>query len=285
MAEREQEHQEQEHDAGAAPPALSSGEHADVAGRKAGSAKVVHEVVRQQGDEELERPALSLLVSGFAAGVAISASLLAQAFLKVRLGEAGWTELVVRLGYTIGFIVVILGRLQLFTESTVTAVLPVAAGPSLSNAGRLLRLWTLVLLANLAGTLLVALLVARGVIVSPAQREAAVALSRVLLTHDWPTAFCLAMPAGFLIAAIAWILPNARGSEIWVVFMVTYVIAVGGFTHVVVGSVEAWLLWVTGEATLARTAFELILPALLGNVVGGTGLFALLAHGQVRHEL
>lgn len=265
--------------------ALSSGEHADVAERKAGSAKVVHEVVRQQGDEELERPALSLLVSGFAAGVAISTSLLAQAFLKVQLAEEAWTELVVRLGYTIGFIVVILGRLQLFTESTITAVLPVASGPSRGNLARLLRLWALVLLANLAGTLLVASLIAGDVIVSPTHRDAAVALSRVLLTHGWSTTFCLAMPAGFLIAAIAWILPNARGSEVWVVFAVTYLIAVGGFTHVVVGSVEAWILWLAGEVSLTSAAFGLVLPALLGNVVGGTGLFALLAHAQVRHEL
>jgi formate-nitrite transporter family protein len=253
--------------------------------RSSGSAKVVHEVVRLQGDEELGRPVQSLLLSGFAAGVAISTSLLAEAFLRMRLPSAEWTELVVASGYTVGFVIVILGKLQLFTESTVTAVLPLATRPTFRNLGRLLRLWTVVFLANMAGTLLVAALVAHRVIVGPDQLAAAVQVSRSILEHDPRTTLLTAMPAGFLIASIAWILPNARGTEFWVITLVTYVIALGGFSHVVAGAAEAWLLMLTGQMSFAGAVGGFILPALAGNMIGGTGLFAVVAHGQVHHEI
>jgi formate/nitrite transporter FocA (FNT family) len=93
------------------------------------------------------------------------------------------------------------------------------------------------------------------------------------------------MPAGFLVASIAWILPNARGSEFWVIILITYVIAIGGFSHVVAGSTEAWFLWLTGHMTLGQATVGSIFPALVGNIIGGTGLFAVLAHGQVRSEI
>ena len=264
---------------------LSDEDIESVAERRAGSAKVVHEVIRLQGDEELDRPVLSLVFSGLAAGVAISASILAEAFLRMRLPDAPWAELVAGLGYSVGFVIVIMGNLQLFTENTVTAVLPLATHPTLRNLGRLGRLWAIVFLANMVGTLLVALLVATRVIVSPEQLQAAIDVSARILDHDAATTLALGIPAGFLVASIAWILPNARGSEFWVIVMITYVIAIGGFSHVVAGSGEAWLLWLTGHSSLGQAVGGFILPALAGNILGGTGLFAVVAHGQVRGEI
>ncbi len=268
-----------------APKNLDAEEREDVSKRKSGSARVVHEVVRAQGDEELDRPALSLLLSGFAAGVAISFSLLTQAFLHARLPQTPGRELITGFGYPIGFIIVVLGRLQLFTESTVTPVLPVAAQPSLHNLTRLMRLWALVLAANLLGTFAVAWLSVHSIVVSPAHRGDMIEVAREMLALDgWATLYH-GIPAGFLVASLAWIMPNARGSELLVVLALTYVIGIGGFSHVVVGSTKAWMLWLAGEVTLAHALFGLLLPALIGNVLGGTGLFALLAHGQVRHEM
>jgi formate-nitrite transporter family protein len=267
------------------PEPLKSHERAAVEERKSGSSIVLHEVVREEGEEELDRPFVSLLLSGLAAGVAISFSLLAQAALKSRLPDAPWAELVIDVGYTIGFIVVVLGRLQLFTESTVTPVLPVASEPSLRNLVRLLRLWVIVFTANLLGTLLVAWLAARQVIVSEDISLAMADYARELLKHDGLATLLLGMPAGFLVASIAWILPNARGTEIWVVMVLTYTVAVCGFSHVVAGSTKAWMLWLTAQSSLGHVLGGIILPSLVGNIIGGTGLFAVLAHGQVRHEL
>lgn len=256
-----------------------------VSDQGSGSAKVVHEVVRLQGDEELGRPVQSLLLSGLAAGVAISASPLTEAFLRMRLPREEWTELVISLGYTTGFVIVILGKLQLFTESTVTAVLPLATHPTFRNLARLLRLWTIVFAANMTGTFFVAVLVAKQIIVGPEQLAAAMDVAEALLKKGPGATLLAAMPAGFLIASIAWILPSARESAIWVIILITYVISLGEFSHVVAGSGEAWLLTLTGQTSFADALGGFILPALVGNLIGGTGLFAVLAHGQVRNEI
>jgi formate/nitrite transporter FocA (FNT family) len=282
MAEATDRHEDAE---GKPSPGLSDHEIESVAERKAGSAKVVHEVIRLQGDEELDRPVVSLLFSGFAAGVAISVSILAESFLHIALPDAGWTKLVSSLGYTVGFVIVILGNLQLFTENTVTAVLPVVTHPTARNLVRLLRLWATVFTANMAGTLFVAALMAWRVIVSGPQLDGAIAISSSILSHGAVETLLLGMPAGFLVASIAWILPNARGSEFWIIVMITYIIAIGGFSHVVAGSGEAWLLLCVGKITIAQAVMGFILPALVGNIIGGTGLFAVIAHGQVRSEI
>lgn len=266
-------------------PGLSEEEIDAVAQRKAGTPKVLHEVIRLQGDEELGRPLTSLLFSGFAAGVAISASILTEASIGAHLPDMPGRELLLALGYPVGFVLVIMGKMQLFTENTVTAVLPLATHPTLRNLGRMVRLWTAVLLANLAGTLLVATLMAHQLILSPDQLKAAIELSHAALDHGPVQVLLLGMPAGFLVATIAWILPNVRGSEFPVVVLITYAIAIGGFSHVVAGSGEAWLLAISGQTSFATALGGYILPALIGNIVGGTGLFAVLAHGQVRPEI
>jgi formate/nitrite transporter FocA (FNT family) len=253
--------------------------------RELTSARVLHEVIRRGGDEELDRPALSLMWSGLAGGIAICASVLGQALIESRLPDAPWRPLVASFGYTLGFLIVILGRLQLFTESTLSAVIPVVTHLSLSNFGRLARLWGLVLAFNLLGTLLIAGATEASLIGSPEQRDAMLAVSRKLLEHDWLATVKLGIPAGFLIAAVPWILPAARGQIFWIVLALTYFIGLGGFAHAVAGSCEAWLLAAAGETSFTHAAFGLILPALIGNIIGGTGLFALLAHAQVRQEL
>jgi len=264
---------------------LSDDEKEAVDDRETASAAVIHEVVRRHGDEELERPAASLIWSGLAGGVAISVSILGEALLEGRLPATEWSPLVASIGYTLGFLIVILGGLQLFTESTLSAVLPVATHPGRHNLTRLLRLWTLVFASNMAGTMLIAGLSNYGLVGAPEHRTAMLTLSRRLLDHDFVETVKLAIPAGFLIAAVPWVMPSSKGQQFWVVFVLTYFIAVGGFAHVVAGSGEAWLLAFAGETSFAHAAFGLILPALIGNVIGGTGLFAVLAHAQVRQEL
>jgi formate/nitrite transporter FocA (FNT family) len=109
--------------------------------------------------------------------------------------------------------------------------------------------------------------------------------SREALKHQGWAGVRAGVPAGFLIAAVAWSLPAGRRQEFLIVLFFTYFISFGGFAHVVAGSCEAWLLWVSGEIGFGTAAGGLILPALLGNILGGTLMFALLAHAQVRQEL
>ncbi len=267
------------------PPDFSDSEREAIEKRRSPPARIVHEVIRQQGIEELERPAASLLWSGVAAGVVIWLSLIAQAVLMLRLPDSPWKPVIAAFGYSVGFVVVILGRLQLFTESTIVAVLPLASNLRWVNLWRTLRLWALVFAANMAGTLAVAILLPHSGLVSGDQLGAMIDVSRHLKEMSPGQAFARGVPAGFILATIAWLMPNARGQEIWVVTLLTYIISLASFSHVIAGSAEAWLLATTGEASFGFALFGFILPALAGNIIGGTGLFAVLAHAQVRSEL
>ncbi|MDI1295982.1 MAG: formate/nitrite transporter family protein [bacterium] len=265
--------------------ALTREEADDVGERRAGSPKVMHEVVRLQGEEELARPVLALLLSGLAAGFAISFSLLAELFLRMHLPDTGWAPLISLMGYPVGYVIVVMGRLQLFTESTVTAVLPVASRPTWGNVARLARLWSCVLIGNLAGVLIVSALMAYDVVLTHDQRMTTLDILGKLPLQEGMRTLTLAIPAGFLMAAIAWLLPNARGSEFWVICLLTYVIALGGFSHVVTGSSQAGFLWMSGRMSMVEMVGNFMVPALIGNIIGGTGLFAVLAHGQMRSDM
>jgi len=245
---------------------------------------MVYEVVRQEGESELRRPLASLWWSGTAAGIAIVASLIASARLHQMLPAVGWRAAVEGLGYTVGFVIVVLGRLQLFTENTMTAVLPLLAQWSRVRLLHTARLWSVVLVANVTGAFLTAVLIVYAGLVPVDALPAIVAVSAEFAAHTPGAALMLGLPAGFLVATMVWVLPNAEGAEFAVVMLLSWLMAVGGFTHVVVGSAELSVLMLTGDLTL-QTAAVLFAATLIGNIIGGTGLFALLAWAQVRGEM
>jgi formate/nitrite transporter FocA (FNT family) len=97
--------------------------------------------------------------------------------------------------------------------------------------------------------------------------------------------FFRGITSGFLIAAMVWLIPGAEGAQFHIVTMITYLIALGNFTHIVAGSVEAFMLLLDGYAGIGWTLLEFAVPTLLGNIIGGTALFAVLAYAQVMKEL
>lgn len=250
------------------------------------AAKTVYEVIQQEGEKELRRPASSLWWSGVVAGVTISTSVLAQAALHLALPDSPWRWPIENLGYTVGFIIVILGRFQLFTENTITPVLPIMAKFSLHALRNMLALWAIVFVANLTGTFIAAVVSDLVGIVTEDQLGAMLDVARkAVLTKTPMEALLLGIPAGFFVAALVWMLPNSKNSELWIVIIMTYLIAIGGFAHVVVGSMETFLLMLNGEIGVLAGIGSYILPALVGNIIGGTVLFSLLAYAQVREEI
>jgi formate/nitrite transporter FocA (FNT family) len=267
------------------PPPLSEAEEREVEERSPPRARVVHAAVSKQADDELDRPTGSLFWSGLAAGIAIMASVWAQGGLHQRLPDAPWRELVAGLGYTLGFLIVILGRMQLFTEHTMVAVLPLAAEPNARNLARTARLWSVVFAGNLVGAAFMAALCVHARIVSPDLLGAMLEVSGKLQAKSAAEILLQGVPAGFLIASVAWIRSAADDSSFWIVLSLTYAIALGGFTHVIAGAAEAFLLLWAGKAGIGWVLGTFLLPAFAGNVIGGTGLFAMLAHAQVKEEI
>jgi len=246
---------------------------------------VIYEVVRRLGEEEMVRPATSLWWSGVAAGLSISFSLLAQAILRTHLPDAPWEPLVTSFGYCVGFIMAVLSRQQLFTESTITAVLPVAAEFTWKNVGRMTRLWAIVLAANLTGTLFAALFCSFAPVLSTEIYAEMLTISRDLLGSSWWEMVFRAIASGFLMAAMVWLMPGAERTQFHVIALITWLIAVGGFTHIVAGSMEAYLLVLAGDWAWWQMLVQFIPPVLIGNMIGGTALFALISYAQVMDEM
>ena len=246
---------------------------------------VIYDIVRRYGEEEMSRPAVSLWWSGLAAGLSMSFSLLAEAILRLHLPEAPWRPLVTSLGYPVGFLMVVLSRQQLFTENTVTAVLPVMAERTPRSLARLGRMWSIVLVANLAGTLAAALLCTFAPVIDDPLRRAMLDISREAMQHGWVEMLFRAVSSGFLMAAMVWLIPASEAAQFHVVALMTYIIGVGGFAHIVAGSVEAFLLVANGEFGVWAMLSSFTVPVLIGNIVGGTVLFALLSYAQVMKEI
>lgn len=246
---------------------------------------VIYEVVRRLGDEEMKRPLTSLWWSGVAGGLSISFSLLAQAILQDALPDTTWRPLVTGLGYCVGFLMVVLGRQQLFTESTITVVLPVLKDLKAEGVSRMLRLWAIVLAANFAGTLFAAAFCRYTPVLPGETKQAMLSISRMLLAVNWWEMAFRGVTSGFLIAATVWMMPSAEGAKFAVVALMTWLIAVGSFTHIVAGSMEANLLVLSGDWAWWQMLWQFFVPALVGNVVGGTALFALISYAQVMEEI
>ncbi|MCK5934422.1 MAG: formate/nitrite transporter family protein [Fulvimarina manganoxydans] len=245
----------------------------------------VYEIVRQEGEDELTRPNRSLLWSGLAAGLSIGFSVWTQAALRAYLPDAPWRPLVECWGYAVGFLIVILGRQQLFTEITLTAVLPVLARTKLRGFIAIGRLWAIVFFANMVGTAIFGYGIASDVLNTPDITAAALEVSRKAMEPDFHFMLLRGVAAGWLMATVVWLLPSADKSSFAVIALLTYLIALFHLAHVVAGSVEAFALVFAGEMTLAQAVFGFHIPALIGNVLGGAALFALISYGQVADEL
>jgi formate/nitrite transporter FocA (FNT family) len=246
----------------------------------------VFEVVRRTGLEELQRPAASLFWSGLAAGLAIGFSVVGRAALESRLPEdAAWAPLIGAIGYALGFVMVVLGRFQLFTEQTVTPVMPICHAPTRESLTALARLWGIVLGANLVGAAIFALFLVTSGAMTETLLQGVEALARHELSKSFTETTAGAVGAGFLIAMLVWLLANLRTGEMPVIFAVTWLIGAAGLAHVVAGSVEMFVMVLRGEAHLFEVIGGFMLPALIGNVIGGTVLFTLIAYGQVVREL
>jgi formate/nitrite transporter FocA (FNT family) len=243
--------------------------------------EVIYRAIRQDGDHALGESSASLAWSGLAAGLSMGFSLAGEGLLKAHLPEAVWTPLVSKFGYALGFLMVILGRQQLFTEQTLTVMLPLFSarrGPGI--AANVARLWLIVLVVNLAGAAAFAAAAAWTPAFSPEVQDAFLRIGQDALAPPWGATFIRAIYAGFLIATMVWLLPGAGPSRLWIVVILAYIVGVASLAHVIAGSAECLFVVFKGQATLGAYLGGFLVPSLLGNSIGGVALVASLAHGQ-----
>jgi len=264
-------------------PELSRRELKDVERRSAPRTEVVYEAIREEGAGELERSSSTLAWDGLAAGLSMGFSFVAEGLLRSHLPDAEWRPLVSKLGYSAGFLIIVLGRHQLFTENTLTAVLPLLQRKDAKTLLSVLRLWAVVLLANMAGAFIFAFTVSQTELFEPDVRNAFVDIAREALKGWWALTLLKGVFAGWLIAMMVWMLPASESARFFVVIFMTYLVALGGYAHIIAGAVEVFYAVLSGAATWGEY-FRWMLPTLAGNILGGTTLVAALGHAQVAGE-
>ena len=248
------------------------------------NARVTHEVVRREGIKELNRRPAALGWSGLAAGLSMGLILVAQGVLHHAIPETTWRPLVVAFGYSIGFLAVILGNQQLFTENTLTPIVPLMAERTSRMLRKVLVLWAAVLLANLVGTALFAWGAARTEMFSPELRDAFHTVAREATGHGALANFARGIVAGWIIALMVWMLPAASTSKVAVIVVMTWLVGAAKLSHVIVGAAESFYLVALGDMGIGTAFGSYIVPTLLGNTLGGVTLVAAVNHAQVVSE-
>jgi formate-nitrite transporter family protein len=231
-----------------------------------------HEI--QQAVSELERPVHGLLLSAASAGFGVGISMLLIAVV-VTLGQdeqipPAVTRLLRANAYAVGFIIVILGRMDLFTEFTTIAILPVLSGRA--PLGSLARLWGVVYLGNMIGAFLFALVaVALGPAVGAVAPHVFGDLARELTTHHWWVILLSASLAGWLMGVLSWLITGGRDtiSQVFFIWIIALAIGLGQLHHVITGAVEV-MAGLMGEGRVATGyAWHFLLWTTLGNAIGG----------------
>jgi formate/nitrite transporter FocA (FNT family) len=241
----------------------------------------MYENVKRDAADELERPAAALAFSALFAGATVGFGALASAAASAALSGRVGAHLVGALFFPIGFIAVIIGRAQLFTENTLYPVTLVL--DERRHVGATLKLWGIVLSCNLAGVLLFALLaVDSGALPANVVHELTKAGAHAA-TGSWSSFFWSAVVGGWLIALVAWLIQASFATigQIALIWLLSFVVAVVGLDHCISTTAEVLSAVLNGHVEVGHFVAWLV-AVILGNVAGGVLIVALLNYGQVR---
>jgi formate/nitrite transporter FocA (FNT family) len=269
-------------------PDLRAEERAEAQERSSVTVQVIHEAIRRQGDEELNRAPQALAWSGLAAGFSMGMSLVMEGILQAHLPDTPWRQLIVRLGYPAGFLMVIGGRQQLFTENTLSPIIPLLERRTLATLRKVITLWAVVLAANIFGAHVIAWVLSNTSAFPSEVQHAFDQIAHEALGAGFWTVMLRGVFAGWLIALMVWILASLDNARLPVILIMTYMIGLGGFSHIIAGSVDVLFLVWNGSISWWQYAGGYATPALLGNMMGGIALVAALNHAQVvagKHRL
>jgi formate/nitrite transporter FocA (FNT family) len=236
-----------------------------------------------EGIEQLGRPSLSLFMSALAAGMIICFTVLAVGVMTSITGDltTGFNRVLIALVYPLGFVMCILSRTQLFTEHTATAFYPIL--DSRIKVHRMFRLWAIVIAGNLMGGVISAGLLALSEDVIHAA-DGYLIIAEHLLSYSYLTLLVSATLAGWLMALGAWTILSTYSttSQILCIYIVTFIIGLGGLHHSIAGSVELLVAYFTSDSLSLSIMLKAIAVVLLGNAIGGTVFVALLNYSHIR---
>jgi formate/nitrite transporter FocA (FNT family)/nucleotide-binding universal stress UspA family protein len=241
------------------------------------SSDEVFQRIVADADHEITSGTRELFFSALAGGLAITITLLVYASMYPRTDSS----VVAALLYPIGFIYIIIGGYQLYTENTLP---PVALTlERLASVPALFRHWSVVAAGNFAGGAIGAVVLAYGGVFSPeaAAVAADLAVEGVYETTRWELFFKGAF-AGLVVAGVVWV-NFAVGdtiSRLVVVYLAFLTIPLGNLFHVVVSFTESIYLMLVGDLGLVLAMTDFVIPVLLGNTLGGIVLVTVVNYYQ-----
>ena len=240
--------------------------------------------VANNARDELERSSSALAFAGLAGGLGMGLTGLSVASVEALLGPGGTHQFIALLFYPIGFISVVIGRAQLFTENTLYPVaLVLDERRHLLNT---LRLWAVVFVTNVLGALLFALIAVKTDALPPAIRDALATLGQTALQGTNAHIFWSGVVGGWIIALMAWIVSASHwtSGQVAIIWLLTAIVGFGHFSHCIASSGEILSAVVAGHSTYPHYLLWLAL-ATSGNIVGGVVFVTLLNFGQVKESL
>jgi len=238
--------------------------------------------VQATAEGELERSSVGLAFSGLSAGLNLSFSFVAAALFQTLSDDPAHAHLWGAVGYPIGFILVITARAQLFTENSLTPVILVLSRPTRANIVNTLRLWAVVLAANLAGAFLFSLGMTELNISRLLDPATLLDVATAAYEGTWHGLLVRGVLGGWLIALIVWVLHAGAGlvGQIVLVWLIAFLIQAAGFSHSVAGATEVLYLAHTGTISYLDWFRDFQVPVTLGNLIGGVVFVALVNYGQ-----
>jgi formate/nitrite transporter FocA (FNT family) len=249
------------------------------------SAQDIYEQVANNARQELGRSTVALAISGLAGGIFMGLSGLGNAIAIALLTSPGAAPtntvlFVAKMFYPLGFIVVILGRSQLFTENTLYPVALVLA--ERRHFWKTMRLWATVLPANVVGALAFAALATLTHALRPDMVQSLARLGLDAIHNPPATIFWSGVMGGWIIATVAWLVSGSHSitGSVMIIWMLTFVVGLGNFAHCIAASGEILAAVLSGKAAWMNYATWLFF-AVTGNICGGVGMVTLLEYGQV----
>jgi formate/nitrite transporter FocA (FNT family) len=246
------------------------------------TAAQIHQNVLRPAEHEIRRPATALLLSALAAGLVIGFSCLAAAFAS-QVAPDPYEHAAAAAAYPLGFIFVIMARSELFTENTLVPVVPLLERRDLATLRLVARIWALLLIGNLVGTFVFALVLGRTGLLRPEYAAELLQISRQATEGGFGEIVYAAVFAGWLMALLTWLLASTTSTlaQIVLIWLCTVPISALHFRHSIVGSTEAFYRAAIGDAAWSAMLWGFVTPSVLGNAIGGVLLVALLNYGQV----
>ncbi|MGB3224378.1 MAG: formate/nitrite transporter family protein [Desulforhopalus sp.] len=236
------------------------------------------------GIEQQNRAFFSLLLSAMAAGLILGFTAMSVAIVEsqmLQLSPAFSTRLATAIVYPLGFVLCIMSGAQLFTEHTATAVYPIL--DRRGNIIKLLRLWAIVISGNLIGAMLISIFLISAEDVINA-KTGYIAIGKHLVDYETIPFFFSALLAGWLMALGAWlVLASAPAfSQMVSIYIVTFIIGIGGLHHSIAGSVEMFTAYLISDLFSYTQVLRFLVLTIFGNLVGGSIFVALLNYGHIR---